>query len=136
MKVTKASLSEGGEELTQLRKISSTLESIERILEIQARPVIKAEIENLASTSERRKMWILCDGSRETEEAAKIVGTSARAVRYFASDGRRTGLISAESEGYPRRTIDFVPGDWKEPEAVEEVLPEPEEESAEKGKSY
>lgn len=102
------------EQTAILRSIDESLAFIRKILEIQARPALIKELEAFASTAERRKMWILCDGELSNEEIAKKVGSTLRAVQYFVKDGRSAGLVVMARRGFPKRAIDLVPKYWKE----------------------
>jgi len=106
--------------LTLLREIKTTLKTVQRILEIQSRPALKAEINALASSSGRRKMWILSDGETKTADLAKKSGLKVRAAEYFVEDGVRAGLLALPSRGCPKRAIDFIPEDWEELSMVKE----------------
>lgn len=97
-----------------LSDIKSTLETMRTILEIQARPALRAEINALASSSGRRKMWILSDGESKTAEMAQRAGLKLRAAEYFVEDGVRAGLLVLPKRAYPKRRIDFIPADWEE----------------------
>ena len=77
------------------------------------RNLIKEELEKIASTPERKKMWILCNGAISTSEIAKKVGVSTRAVQYFIRDAQRLELIRVDKRGFPRRIIDWIPSEWQ-----------------------
>lgn len=102
-----------------LQEVNSNLVAIRKILEIQARDAITRELEKVASTPERRKMWILSVGDVSTEQIAKRVGVSDRSVQYFGKDAVKAGLLTFKKRGYPMRLIDFVPAHWEEFEALE-----------------
>jgi len=111
------------ETIVLLRDMKITLETIRRILEIQARPSLKAEINALASSSGRRKMWILSDGDAKTPDMAKRAGLKVRAAEYFVEDGVRAGLLTLPKRGFPKRAIDLIPDDWEEVKSPEEGAP-------------
>jgi|SRR5437870_5478281 len=110
---------EPDESVHLLREVKTTLETIRQILEIQSRPALLAEINALASTTERRKMWILSDGDLKTPELAPKAGLKLRAAQYFVEEGTRAGLLALENRNCPKRTIDLVPEDWKEIKELE-----------------
>jgi len=120
---------QGDDVVSILRKMNSTLESLKRVLELDARPAIRSEIDKLASTPERRKMWILADGSLRTEEVAKKSGAKLRTVQIFIQECVRSGLVASEKRGYPHRAIDFIPEDWDEVRQLEKARGESEAES-------
>ena len=102
-----------------LQSMDESLSSIRKILEIQARPALIKELEAFASTSERRKMWILSNGELSNEEIAKKVGSTLRTVQYFVQEGRSAGLIVMAKRGFPKRAIDLLPKEWKEHKGLE-----------------
>lgn len=83
-------------------------------MQLQAVPLIKDKIEKVASTPQRRKMWILSDGENSSSEIAKKVKVSKRSVRYFMNEGKKAGIIIVVKRGYPKRKIDYIPENWKE----------------------
>ncbi len=107
-----------------LSDIKATLETMRTILEIQARPSLKAEINALAPSTERRKMWILSDGEGKTLDIGKRAGLKVRAAEYFVEDGIRAGLLVLPKRGYPKRRIDFIPDDWEEIKTLEAETPD------------
>ncbi len=112
------------ESLILLREMKTALDAIRRILEIQARPSLKAEVDSLASSSGRRKMWILSDGERKTPDMAKRAGLKLRAAEYFVEDGVRAGLLALPKRGFPKRAVDLIPDDWEEVKSLEEETPQ------------
>jgi hypothetical protein len=110
-----------------LRRTNSLLESIRRVLEIQARPAILEEISKLASTPERRKIWILSDGSLKTEDLAARSGAKLRTVQAFVQECARAGLVISSKRGYPARAMDLVPEGWEELRELEKIAASPEE---------
>lgn len=96
-----------------LKKINSNLSVIRKLTELQLKGPIKKELEKLASTSERKKIWTLCDGTVSTSEIARKVGVSRRAVQYFIQEATRQELIVTDKRGFPYRMIDWIPPDWK-----------------------
>jgi len=97
---------------TLLQNVIAKLDGIYRLLEIQNRPLLEVAVKRVATTKERRKAWILCDGQRKTEEIARLSGTALRTVQQFVQDADRSGLMDTSKRGYPRRRYDVIPGDW------------------------
>ena len=98
------------EELEKL--MAEKLTSIERYLKFMARASIVEEIKRVATTEKRQLMWILCDGKNTTEEIAKRVKASVRAVQYFIEEAEQAGLIEFEKRGHPKRICDIFPPEW------------------------
>jgi len=99
--------------------MNDNLISIRKLLELQAKGEIEKELGEIASTPERRKMWILCTGELSTEQISKKSKTSDRTVQYFVKDGIRAGLLGLKKRGYPKRLIDLIPASWKEVDELE-----------------
>ena len=109
------------EMLEILKQINSNLLALKKLKELEMREVITKEIERTASTSIRRKMWILSDGTRSTSEISKIINVSRRAVQYFVQECVNSGLLSIDKRGFPVRTIEWVPSEWVETSLLKEA---------------
>ena len=88
------------------------LSKIRQLLEILTRNALKEELERIATTSERKRIWALCNGLRSTEEIAKKVGVTPRTVQRFIKELRKVDLVTIEKRGYPKRRFDYIPSDW------------------------
>ena len=106
--------------LRELRKIS-------KILILTNAEAVEKELSKIASTNDRKKMWVLMDGKRMPAEIAKEVGVTAMAVSYFLNTGVTAELIEYQRGEPPRRALDYVPPTWVEllkipvPKEAEEV---------------
>jgi len=78
-----------------------------------SRDALKKELEEIATTSERKRMWALFNGFLSTEEIAQRIGVTQRAVQIFVKELLEKDLVAIEKRGYPRRKFDYVPSDWK-----------------------
>jgi len=101
------------ETLRELRVIS-------KILLLANARTVESELSKVVSTTARRKMWILIDGTKSTKQIADEIGVSQRAVQIFLKDAKTTGFIDLDGE-FPRRTLDYVPPEWLEVEASAEA---------------
>ena len=88
------------------------LSKIRQLLEILARNALREELERIATTDERKRIWALCDGLRSTEEIAKKVGVTPRTVQRFIKELRNVDLVTIVKRGYPKRRFDYIPSDW------------------------
>lgn len=88
------------------------LQEIKQVLLIQSRDAVRKEIETFATTAERKEMWKLCDGTKPTDDIAKLVGVSSRAVSYFVEEATNRQLMVLEKRGFPKRKFDYVPVEW------------------------
>ena len=93
-------------------KIYEELVKIRALLERLARKELKEDLEKIANTPQRKKIWILCDGMTSTKEIATKVGLSQRAVQFFISELKERDLIIMERRGFPKRKYDYIPSDW------------------------
>lgn len=82
------------------------------LLELLASDKIKGQVEQLATTDERKRVWALCDGTNSTSEIAEKVAISLRAVQVFLKELQDAGLIFTERRSYPKRAFDYVPPGW------------------------
>lgn len=116
-----------------LRGIREDLQAIRRHTMRLARETYRKDLEKVASTPERQEMWRLFDGTLRTEEIAKMVGVTPRAVQYFTSEVEKLGLITFPRRGYPKRIEDFdiIPPEWKPYKRLEAVA-QPNEAEAKK----
>ena len=88
-----------------------TLKELLLIMKIANREVIERELSKVASTNERKLMWLLFDGKTHTGEIAKKIGKNKRTVQYFVNDLVSLGLVDPQ-RGFPKRQLDYVPAEW------------------------
>jgi hypothetical protein len=93
--------------LRELRKIS-------RILILTNAVAVEKELSKIATTNERKKMWVLMDGKRMPKDLAKEIGVTAMAVSNFLAAGVAAELIEYNRGEPPRRMLDYVPPSWIE----------------------
>jgi hypothetical protein len=94
-------------------KIIEELITIRSLLERMVRGDLKQELETVATTDERQKIWSLLDGVSSTAEIATKVGISQRAVQLFMKDLIELDLITIEKRGYPKRRFNYIPSRWR-----------------------
>jgi hypothetical protein len=113
--------SENGPVLRELKKISKVL--------ILANAVqIEKELEKIANSAARKKMWILIDGKRMPKDIAKEVGVSTMAASYFLDVASAAELVAYTQREPPRKVLDYVPPSW-----VALVISEDQEETKKSG---
>lgn len=95
-----------------IMKFYEEVSRIRELLEILARSHLKEELEKVATTDKRKKIWTLCNGFLNTREIAERVKVSQRAVQIFMSKLQEADLITVERRGYPKRKFDYVPSSW------------------------
>jgi hypothetical protein len=89
----------------ELRKIS-------KVLTLSNAPAIEKELSKIASTKERKRMWIYLDGKRMQKEIADKAKVTPQAVGQFLNAGVALELIEYEKGKPPRRLLDYVPPEW------------------------
>jgi len=90
------------------------LKKISKILTLASASSLEKELEKIASTNDRKKMWVLIDGKRRQREIAADAGVTQAAVSYFLSAAVAAELIEYPRGEPPRRIIDYVPPAWIE----------------------
>lgn len=93
--------------LRELRKMS-------KILILTNAAAVEKELSKIASTNDRKKMWVLMDGKRMPTDIAKEAGVTPMAVSYFLNAGVATELVEYKRGEPPRRILDYVPPAWIE----------------------
>ena len=112
---------------TLLQSVIAKLDGIYRLLELQNRSLLEAEVRKVATTKERRKAWILSDGLRKNEEIARLCGSALRTIQLFVQEAVRNRLMDTSKRGYPKRLYDAIPADWSvELQEIDTALTPPE----------
>ena len=88
------------------------LRAIKKILLLANSEIIEGELSKIATTDERRRIWVLIDGERTVKDLAKEVKVTERAVHYFLSALRAAGFIEYTRGKPPRKILDYVPPSW------------------------
>ena len=90
--------------LRELRRIS-------KILLLSNSQLIERELSRIATTDERKKIWLAIDGRKTTADLANVVGVTQRSVQRFLKDAKLAELIDYQGDSV-RRLIDYVPPAW------------------------
>jgi hypothetical protein len=93
--------------LRELRKIS-------RILLLANAASVEKELSKIATTNERKKMWVLMDGKKMPKDLAKETGVTIMTVSNFLAAGVATEFVEYNRGEPPRRILDYVPPNWIE----------------------
>ena len=89
----------------ELRKIS-------KVLTLSNSSVIEKELSKIASSKERKQMWVLSNGNRMLKDIADAVKVTPQAVGQFLIAGAALELIEYQRGKPPRRLLDYVPPEW------------------------
>jgi hypothetical protein len=98
--------------MTEFEEILSELRKMSKVLLLANAKVIEGELVKVATTDDRKKMWVLIDGNRMPKEIADLVKVTQMAVSYFLSAAVTAGLVQYDRGKPPRRTLDYVPPAW------------------------
>jgi len=101
------------DELAELRKIS-------KILLLANSSVIESELGKIATSEDRKRMWVLIDGMRMSKDIANELKVTERAVRYFVEGLAAAGFVEDQRGKPPKKILDYVPPAWIELVHVEE----------------
>lgn len=99
----------------ELPKPEESLLQILKFAKLLAGSVVMEQAKKIASTDERRIIWVFCEGKMTREQIAVKTKIPKRTVSYFIDECKNLGLVEEEKEkgGCPKRVIDFVPEEWK-----------------------
>jgi hypothetical protein len=96
------------EELKELRKIT-------RILTVINASALEKAIAKYASTDERKKIWVLIDGTKLPKEMISEIGNiTQRAIEIFLDELEKAQLIINPKRKPAEKLIDYVPPAWIE----------------------
>jgi len=93
-----------------------SLLEIKKLARIVASHIAIKLITDLASTDERKAIWVLCTGKFTRKQISSMSGIHINTVKSFVEMAMTYGLLEEEKGkgGHPKRVIDYVPSDWKE----------------------
>jgi hypothetical protein len=92
--------------------IVKELKLINKILTIAHANQIEAELIKLASTDDRKRMWILIDGNRMTKDISQRTGMAIRTVDLFLQQANKAGFIDNPPRKPPVKLINYTPIKW------------------------
>lgn len=88
------------------------LKKISKILILSNASVIESEIAKVASTNDRKRIWVLIDGIKMPADIGKEANTTAMTVSNFLNAGKAADLIDYKKGLPPQRILDYVPPSW------------------------
>lgn len=94
-------------EIDELRKIS-------KILTLVNAKTLEIELSKYATTTERRKAWILIDGNNLPEQIGEKAGMKLRSIQEFLKILVDATLIENSRGKPPKRLLEYVPASWVE----------------------
>ena len=90
------------------------LVKIAKILALTNGPVLERELGKVASTPERKKIWVAMDGLRTQQQIAIAAHVNQSAVSRFLDAAIAADIAEYEKTKPPRRKLDYVPPSWAE----------------------
>ncbi len=91
--------------LTESKKISSSIT-------IGNGSAITKELAKYATSDDRKKMQVLLDGARPSDDIAKIIGKINHVVCIFLNIFKDADLVERQYNKHPTRNLDYAPSSW------------------------
>jgi len=93
-------------------KILENLEEIKLLTRLMAQTQLDEILLNIATTEDRKKIWALLNGVRDSQEIADSINISKRSVDRFLKLAESVGLANNPWGRPASRKIDYVPTTW------------------------
>lgn len=93
-------------------EILKELKKISRIMTLSNGSIIEKELEKYATSEDRKKIWVLIDGTKQSDDIAKIIGKTKRAVDIFLQTLEGVSLVERPYNKPPTRSMEYVPASW------------------------
>jgi len=88
------------------------LKKISKILLLAHGKQLDAELGRIATTDDRKRVWVLIDGKLDPEGISKQSGLSVGSVRNFLTVLEKAELVENPYGKPPVKLIDYVPPKW------------------------
>lgn len=89
------------------------LKKIRKILTFAHGDILENELSKIASTDERKKVWILINGKLLPKDiASKVDNIEVAAVYNFIRDLEKAEWIENPSRKAPKKVVDYIPPTW------------------------
>jgi len=88
------------------------LKRIHKILLLANSEKIEQELSKVATSNERKKIWILINGKLTAKQIANKIGIHVRSVNRFLEICERVGFIENLWGKPPRKKVDYIPSSW------------------------
>lgn len=105
---------------------SQNSKKISKILTLAHSDTIEGALSKIATSDERKQIWVLIDGNLMSKDISARVGVTEDAVNKFLKILQKAELIDNPPRKPPKRLIDYIPPSWIDLLAAEEEM-EPEE---------
>lgn len=114
--------------MTENQESVKELKMILKVLILTNATAIEKEISKIATTNERKKMWVVINGKLMPKDIASQTDVTQMAVSNFLGACKTAGIIEYTKGEPPKRTLDYVPPSWID--LVKLPVETPEEKSA------
>jgi hypothetical protein len=99
--------------LTIDNEIVKELKNIKKLIALVNGEKIEHELGKYATTDDRKKIWVLIDGRRQSPEIAQLIGKTKRMVDVYLQFLENLGFVEQRVYGKPPvRSIEYVPSNW------------------------
>ena len=98
-------MTENGEVLRELRTIL-------KVLILSNSAVIEKELSRIATTNERKRMWVVINGRLMPKNIASQANVTQMAVSNFLNACKVAGFVDYTKGEPPKRVLDYVPPEW------------------------
>lgn len=88
------------------------LRMILKVLILSNATVIEKELAKIATTNERKKMWVAINGKLMPKDIASQTDVTQMAVSNFLGACKTAGFIEYTKGEPPKRILDYVPPSW------------------------
>jgi len=102
-----------GEDLVNA-KILAELKKMNKVMTLVNGDKVESELAKFATTPERKKIWVLMDGTRDINELIKASGLKQAPVYKFITALENARLVERSRGQPPTRIVDYVPAEWTE----------------------
>lgn len=95
-----------------IENVYDELKKITKILLLAHSVEINLELEKLASTDDRKKIWLSIDGEHTSKEISDKIIVSKRSVDRFLKILENKGFADNPWGKPPTKLIDHIPEEW------------------------
>jgi len=95
-------------------KILANLEEIKLLIRLMAQAQLEEKLSTIATTDDRKKIWVLVNGERDSQKIADMINISKRSVDRFLKLAENMGFVNNPWGKAASRKIDYVPTNWVE----------------------
>jgi len=93
-------------------EVLAELQKISKILILSNAGTIEQELSRIATTDERKRIWVMIDGNRKQEEIAQLLNLGRRTINIFVGILVAADLVKAPRGEPPKRILAYVPPKW------------------------